>query len=406
MYNRRDFIWNMLGTLFHSANSFFFMTIVSRINGLADAGILSFGIAIANIIYIIALYGGRNYQVTDINDEISASAYVTFRLFSAPITAFMAAALLLAFSYRTDKYLIILMICLIKCVEAISDVFHGITQKNDRLDIVGKSFFFKNLVALLIFFAIDFIFTNTLYAVIGWMVISLLFLVLYDIPVAIRFVSIHLRPGYQFATIITKCFFTCAFTTASLFVISIPRYFIDFMLNDEAQGIFGIIVMPATIVMILGQFIVNPVLNDLARSYDKKDIRRFIGLIVSLVLIIFCFALVALLLAYLFGIPVLEAVFNIELNSHKIHLVMIIIGASFYTITTILSVALITMRHTAIQLILYSMTGILSAFLSWFLVSSYQLSGGFYSYLLTMGFVFLLYLSAFSLYAVKARTKR
>ena len=43
----KNFMWNVLGTGLNSFNSLFFLIIVTRINGINDAGIFSIGVAIA-----------------------------------------------------------------------------------------------------------------------------------------------------------------------------------------------------------------------------------------------------------------------------------------------------------------------------------------------------------------------
>jgi len=398
MFKRKDFIWNTAGTLFHAFNSLFFLIAVNRINGLSDAGIFSYGFAIANIFYIVAIYGGRNFQVTDVKNEISPSSYVSFRLFSS-FAAIVIAILVVALNgYALEKFLIILFLCAVKCVEAISDVFHGIIQKGDRLHIVGKSFVFKNFVSLTVFMVVDLVFSNVLLTVISWLLINILFLIFYDIRQALNLEKIRIILGNQFSEILRKCFFTCAFTTLSLFVINIPRYFIDFNLNDEAQGVFGIVLMPATIIIILGQFITNPVLNDLAKSYHNNNVRGFVSLVSKLSLIVIGSTLLVLVLAFFFGIPVLNSLFDISLDAHRNHLLIIIVGAALYTIITIISVALITMRKTAIQLIMYAMMALFGLLVSMVLINAYQLAGGFYSYFLTMLFGVICYVMAFLSY--------
>ena len=55
----KNFIWNILGTGFNSFNSLFFLIIVTRINGVVEAGIYSIAYATALILYTVALYSGR-----------------------------------------------------------------------------------------------------------------------------------------------------------------------------------------------------------------------------------------------------------------------------------------------------------------------------------------------------------
>ncbi|WP_231198496.1 hypothetical protein [Streptococcus equi] len=46
-------------------------------------------------------------------------------------------------SYSGFKGLVIWLICLYRCTDAISDVFQGMFQQRERLDIAGKSLFIE-----------------------------------------------------------------------------------------------------------------------------------------------------------------------------------------------------------------------------------------------------------------------
>ena len=64
----KNFIWNTIGIMLNSFNSLFFLIVVSRINGLNDAGIFSLAFSTALLLYTIGLYSGRMFQVTDIEN--------------------------------------------------------------------------------------------------------------------------------------------------------------------------------------------------------------------------------------------------------------------------------------------------------------------------------------------------
>ena len=68
---RKNFIWNLVGTTFNAFNSLFYMIIVTRINGIKNAGIFSIAFATACILYIIGIYAGRIYQVTENDKKIT-----------------------------------------------------------------------------------------------------------------------------------------------------------------------------------------------------------------------------------------------------------------------------------------------------------------------------------------------
>lgn len=86
----KDFLWNSIGTGLNSFNSLFFMIIITRINGQIEAGIYSIGVAIALIIFTIALYSGRLCQVTDIENKITDKEYIVNRTITSLFALLLA----------------------------------------------------------------------------------------------------------------------------------------------------------------------------------------------------------------------------------------------------------------------------------------------------------------------------
>ena len=157
---KKDFIWNTLGSLIHAFNSLFFLIIVTRINGIENSGIFSYGFTISNIFLTVAMFGGRNYQITDEKKEFSDNQYKNFRYFTTILSVVLFSLLFLVFNYPIYKYLIIILLILVRSLESISDVYFGILQKNNKLYLVGISLFLKNLISLIAFIVTDYIFKN------------------------------------------------------------------------------------------------------------------------------------------------------------------------------------------------------------------------------------------------------
>ena len=86
----KNFIWNVLGTGLNAFNSLFFLIIVTRINGLNDAGIFSIAYSTALILYTIGLYSGRLCQVTDIENKVKDKDYIVNRLITCVLMIIIA----------------------------------------------------------------------------------------------------------------------------------------------------------------------------------------------------------------------------------------------------------------------------------------------------------------------------
>ena len=82
----RSVIYNTIGTFFYFFCQWLTTILVVRISGYEDAGILSIVISFTNIFYFIALFGVRNFQVTDINHEFTDRDYLnSWKLVSRPL---------------------------------------------------------------------------------------------------------------------------------------------------------------------------------------------------------------------------------------------------------------------------------------------------------------------------------
>ena len=134
---KANFIWNIIGTTTNALNSLFFMIAITRINGLEDAGIFTIAFSTACILYMIGIYAGRIYQVTENNDKISDTDYIVNRLISSGAVIIIVILFVIFKGYNLYKSTIFVALSTYKALEAISEVFYGILQKNDLLNIVG-----------------------------------------------------------------------------------------------------------------------------------------------------------------------------------------------------------------------------------------------------------------------------
>ena len=81
--NKKNIIFNSIGSAVNSFSSLFFLIIVTRLNGINDAGIFTFAFSNACFLQVIGLYAGRAYQVTENNKKISDNDYFYNRIISS-----------------------------------------------------------------------------------------------------------------------------------------------------------------------------------------------------------------------------------------------------------------------------------------------------------------------------------
>lgn len=383
--NTNNVIWNIIGATLYSFTSFIFTIIVTRINGIENAGIFTYSYATACILFVIGIYYGRTFQVTDITEKYSDTDYIYNRLITSLLMLLSGTLFCVIKKYDIYKSSIFILLIGYKAIEAFSESIYGVIQKNERLDLVGKSFTMKALLGLLFFLVIDLITKNLILSCLGICIASLFILFIYDFKNAKRIGIKKTKFSHQVDITLFKIgFFTFALTFLSQYIINSSRYAIDDLSSEDIQAIFGYILMPATFMGLLGQFIIQPILTSISTCIKESNKDKLVKIIIKVFLIIFSIGIIALIVAYVLGIPVLQLVYGIDLSEYLIPLMIIILGSIFYSVELFESTVLIALRKTKWQAFYYLITAILSTLIAYILIKKYQILGASLTYLFTM----------------------
>lgn len=382
---RKNFIWNTLGTGFNAFNSLFFMIIATRVNGVSQAGIFSIAFSTACILFAVGIYAGRIYQVTELDKNISDKDFIINRI----ITSLSMIVLLIIFcifkGYEKEKFLIFLLLTIYKALEAFSDVIYGVLQKNNKLEIAGKSLFAKSIFSVIIFTVLNILTHNMIISIVAMILLCIGIICFYDFRKAYRYIDLKIKVNSKNVLKIFKAgFFVFAISFLGMYVVNAPKYSIDTYLESDIQTIFGIIVMPATIVSLVAQFLIHPYLNNILELYKKRDLVNFKKLVFKLISMIFAFGVISTLFLYLFGTQILGIIYGLDLSMYKVQLAIIIIASTLYTIGTVYSSILTTVRETFSQFIIYIGVAIGAYIISNLMTSKLGLNGSIISYFCIM----------------------
>lgn len=394
--NKKNYIWNTIGSTLFSFNSLFLAIIVTRINGIANAGIFSLAFSTAGIINYIALYSGRTYQIANTNEKFTDGLFILLRIITVLIAIVFSLGFVLVNNYDVYKATIVLLLCILKCIEALSDVFYGILQKQNYLYIAGESLTFKSLFALLAFVVIDIITHNLVLAIAVFLFVNILFLIFFDIQQSKNRCGMNLSLNrLNFIELAQMGIYTFLFTVLIMIIMNLPKYFIDYFLNNADQGIYGILTMPATFIMMLAQFILQPSLLYLTNCKEQKDYQLFDSRVLKICITILSSLIIIIPTAYFLGVPVLQIIYGVSLEGYRLGLILIIIGSAFYAVSNILLNALVVLDNTKEQFILQVIIFALSLLVCFMLISNFGINGGVYSYATIMLLEFLIYVLFF-----------
>lgn len=393
---KKNFTWNLFGSLINSCTSLFFLIAVTRINGVNEAGIFSFAFSVACILNIIGIYYGRAYQVTETDSRFTDSDFICHHFFTCALMILVAALFLIVKRYPAHKTWVFVMLVAFKAAEAFFESVYAVIQKHNELYKVGISMFLKALFGYGAFLAID-IFTHSLiFAIGGIIAANLAVFLIYDLKNVRPYVTRLEAVDFGKMTALFKAgFFTFLFTLLTQYIINASKFAIDSHMEDKYQTVFGIILMPATLIFLFGQFMIHPFLVRLTDYFAKGKKGKFIASVAKIAGCVAAFGALAVLAAYIAGIPFLEFLYGVKLSKYLYPLIIIIAGATFYAMSTVLSNALIVMRKTGIQSVIYIIAAIAAFFVSGKLVVTMGIMGAALSYALIMLFIFLMYTGVF-----------
>lgn len=387
---RAAYRWNTAAGILSAFQSVVMLAVLSRVCSIEIAGVFSLAYANANLFLNLGKYGVRNYQVSDYPASLEFSAYLKARIITTAAMLIVGGGYLglsaIMLKYDQEKVFAIVLMLLFKTVDSLEDVFIGNYQQHGRLD-VGMRFLTVRLGTSMMLFCILATLTNNLIAALtGITVFSFVYLI-FEVSTIWRVYSLPRQDvgrGTSWVRILRECFPLFLSTFLLFFISNAPKYAIDANLNDGLQAIYGYISMPVFVVNLLSTFIYNPILILLVKKWSEGKIKEFVYTFIRQLIIILGITIACDLMAWEFGGPVLGALYNTDLSPYRLDLIVLISGGGLMAIASLFTLGVTIIRWQASLSWGYLFVSIISALLSFALVSPYAIEGAVAAYALSM----------------------
>lgn len=353
---KKAVIWNSASGLINAAQSAIILIFISRFLDVQAAGIFTIAYAISNLVYSVTKYGVRNFQVTDVAGKYPFSAYLNMRWILVGITV-LASVVYLLFTHfvsgdSATKVFVVFAIILWKMVDAVEDVYYGMYQQRGRLDIGAKYYTYRIL------------FSTIVYCVLIVAGMSLLNATLIVVAFSIVSAAVFIRKSYPIVVVdredskrnnlkkdaafikklFVECFSLCVGAALSIYIGNAPKYMIDQCMDERTQGYFGILIMPAFVIMILNNFIYQPIIRQLGQLWNEKRYDVFLKRVLMQYIIVFGITVVVVIGGAWIGLPVLSWIYGIDLISFRTCFILLLVGGGVYALVSFIMVPLTTMR--------------------------------------------------------------
>ena len=373
---KKDYIWNSIGSFLQSAISPILLIVITRLNGVGDSGLFSFAMSLSVVFWAISLWGGRTYQVSDVKKEFSSGDYIVVRFISSLIVAVFSISFCILSGYDLIKTELIMTLVLFKILESIADSMYGVLQIHNRLYIVGISLTMKSVFGFMLFTLVDILTKNIIYGALSIFIVNIVVVIFYDIPWMKHVESVGLTKKniMQAGKIMKKTAEVFVVVFLTMFSLNIPRYFLDKYHYDQI-GYFGIMAMPITLLTLFISFVLQPNVVNLSELLKKKKIKEFTKIVSKIDFITFTLGILFVVSSYLIGVWALNTVFGIDINNFRIDLTIMVIGAVANAFVSIYVNLLIILRRFKGQFYTLLVTNILAVILSIYLIDRLAMLG-------------------------------
>lgn len=373
---RQKVFWNMMGSLCNALSSMILAIIVNRIIGGNAGGIFAFAFSNAQLMYTIGAFEIRPLQSTDVEEKFSFKNYLSLRIITCIIMMIITTLYVMVSGFGRVKSLTIWIVCMYKMVEALADVFAGMFQQHDRIDLSGKTSTFRPVLSTVVFGVVLFFTHNLIVASISMPVVSLLLFCFYDLKLRKIFDNIECSFSFDdIGKLILEALplFLAAFI--NMYMNNSPKYVINRLFSDDIQNYYNIIFMPAFVINLFSLFAFRPLLTDLARYWNEKNIKPFKKIVRNILLWILLLTVVSMAGAYLLGAQILGFIYGTSVMQFRKELVLVMLTGGISATATFLYYIITVMRKQKLLLMGYLMGFICALIIPSLLVPRYMLMG-------------------------------
>ena len=390
---KQAIVWNMVGSFCYAFASMVLSFLVMRLAGEDKGGIFAFGYStFGQQMFILAYFGIRPFQITDRGGDYRFGDYLRHRYVTCGAAVAAGLGYLMIAGYTAEKSAVVFLLVCYKVADGFADVYESEFQRNGSLHLTGKSNTFRTCLSVGTFLTILVGSGSLTAACFGAVAAQAVGILLFDAVILRHLKGVDYKWSPDRLVPLTKetgLLFVSVFL--DFYVFSAAKYAIDANLDDGASGYFNMIFMPTSVINLASGFVIRPVLTDLTDAWNKKDLKRFSGKLVSICRVIGALSILALVLAAGLGRPVLWILERIlgtayegRLTVYHLPFVLIVLGGAWYAFLNLHYYALVIMRKQKVIFGIYAVLTGLAAVLAPAMVRRSGISGAAMAYLILM----------------------
>lgn len=275
---RKNIMWNTLGSVFYCVCQWLITLLVVHLSGYEDAGFLGLAMTTSSSFSAISLFSMRNFQVSDVLEEYKSGQYVGSRILTC-IIAFICCSIGACFGNSLYQILCIDAFMLVRVAEAIVDVLHGINQKNNRYDLIGKSYILRGIATIVVFSAGSWISNNLLVTLVVMAIVNLAIAFLFDWTLTKKIDGFKPKIDKKVLELLKRCVPIAIFSFLLSLENLIPKNVLQQCYGTEELGIYSSIASPTLVVQVFASVAFSPFLPMISKAYVEERYEDFLKML-------------------------------------------------------------------------------------------------------------------------------
>lgn len=388
----KDFIWNTVGVGAWGMVFPILTMIATQLVGVEQAGMFSMAFVVGSLLFILANFGVRTYQISDVEEVHSFADYQVSRWITCVLMVVVGCLYCAIRGYDAEMFYLSVGVFLYRMVDGLADVYEGRLQQVDKLYLAGISQALRSVLALVVFAILLVISRNMVAASFGMAIAAAATFVVVTYPLTLLETPKSRKLSLASVAQLFK-------NTAPLFVAlflyalidNMPKFVMEGALSYDNQLYFNALYFPAQGILITSQLVYKPLLVRMAGVWQDASKRRQFDLImVGILGVILAVTAANVLIMAWIGIPIMSFLYGIDFEQFR-GLMYIMLAAGGVTAAIDFMYQVITvMRRQKDVTTLYLVTFGFSLFVPILLVMFTGLPGAVIGYLIVMTLLFVL----------------
>lgn len=389
-------LWNMISSILYSVQSALLLLVITRTNGLYDAGVFTIAYTMTQMMSALGSYGMRSFQVSDVNREYTFHTYFTSRIVSVAVMIVFCISYAIIQGYDKNKMIIALLLCVYRVVDNSEDVFHGEMQKEMRLDIASKIMSIRIFLASAGFTVAYVITKNLIVASATLMLMAVVISLFLNMLVKDVFKDISLKVSFEKVhKLLIVCLPLCLSNYFYTYLVNAPKYAIDRNYSEEVQSIFSILFMPIFVINMLSSFIFKPFITGMSVMWNEGQKKKFVMTVLKQAALIAALTIIIMIGCATVGIDLLGMLYGVNLSDYRWLFTLLMMFGGFAAMVAFLVVVLTIMRKQNYVIAAYSIAMLIDIVLIDKAVIAKGITGAGGMYGLAMGTIMVILIIAF-----------